>query len=169
MNDDIIGMFAADQKTGGRVRCGLEGRDGSCLRAGVPDGGAFAFGLKDNHMKRALGFCTCLLLAALCGCVSHSTKWDYPYPAVRDGKPPEERASFKDGMFRHDAVEHDPRYKFIFEKIDSEVDEAVKNHPLKDTFGFGHTWNGVKRRILYWKYGIDWCSPATMTPEIIVD
>ncbi len=115
---------------------------------------------------------TCLVMCLPVGCATKA--WEYPYPPVPAGKPPAERPWFShgqlsDGHFRHDAVERIPANQAVFQTIDKEVDQTVKSHPMNGTFGFAHTWSGVKRRILYWKYGVDWYSPADMTPGVIVD
>lgn len=70
---------------------------------------------------------------------------------------------------RYDAVEIDSKNKEAFELIDEEVEDAVKNHPRKGEFGFVHTFWETKRRILYWKYGIDWHCVQDMTPGLMVD
>jgi len=111
-----------------------------------------------------------LLLLIGLSCVACSTRiWDYPFPTVPAGKSPDERSSFYEGHFRHDSVERDPKHKTVFANINAEVDEAVKRHPMRKQFGFSHTRSEVQRRILYWKYGIDWLPPASMTPWIMVD
>ena len=108
-----------------------------------------------------------ILLFALTSC--KSTHWDYPYPEVPLRKPASQRASYKDGDFRRDAIEINPKYASIFAVIDTEVDAAVKNNPEKGDFGFIHQWHETKRRILYWKYGIDWLPVDEMTPGLMID
>lgn len=69
----------------------------------------------------------------------------------------------------HDPIEDDPRYENVFDKIDSEVDEQLKDHPMKDRIGFVHFYWNTKKEILKKKYGIEWKSPKEMNPHIIFD
>lgn len=66
-------------------------------------------------------------------------------------------------------MERDPDHKEVFATIDEETDQAVKDHPDNGEFGFYHTWADTKRRILYWKYGIDWHDVQAMTPGLMID
>ena len=109
-----------------------------------------------------------IVLLSLAGCALRS--WEYPYPPVPLGVPAADKKWYSTGgQFRHDAVELDPDNKEIFESIDEEVEEAVKNHPQNGEFGFVHTFWETKRRILYWKYDIDWHDVQDMTPGLMVD
>lgn len=119
-------------------------------------------------MKRASITRILLLTGFLAGC--STTHWEYPYPPVTSGKSPSEKQWYsKGGRVRHDAVEKNPDYEVVFARIDSEVDEAVKDHPENGDFGFSHTWSATKRRILYWKYGVDWHDIQAMTPGLVID
>jgi hypothetical protein len=123
-------------------------------------------------MKRLIHFLTVLLLlSSIFECASSTSiaQWDYPFPEVPPGKPPEKKKWYAEGDFRRDAIEKNPRHKEVFEAIGAEVDAAVQNHPNRDQFGFGHVWQETKRRILYWKYGIDWHPVSMMTPGVMMD
>ena len=117
-------------------------------------------------MKRYFYAQAAVLLFILAGC---ATQWDYPYPTVPDEKAPETKKWYKKGYLRYDAIEENPKYADIFLKIDSEVDAAVKRDPDNGHFGFVHTRNETKRRILYWKYGIDWHPVDAMNPGLMLD
>jgi hypothetical protein len=72
-------------------------------------------------------------------------------------------------VIKHNPIEDDPRYKTVFEKIDTEVNEALKDHPMRGKFGFVHVFWVTKKAILKNKYGIEWRSPAEMNPHILFD
>jgi hypothetical protein len=75
----------------------------------------------------------------------------------------------KQSSIVHDPIEDEPRYKNIFEVIDSEVDKLLKGHPMRDSMGFVHVFWKTKKEILKQKYNIDWKSPKEMNPHIIFD
>ncbi|MBN1849963.1 MAG: hypothetical protein JW932_15425 [Deltaproteobacteria bacterium] len=75
----------------------------------------------------------------------------------------------KETSILHDPTEGDPRYKEIFETIDDEVNEILKDHPMRGKMGFCHIFWETKEEILKKKYGIVWKSPAEMNPHIIFD
>jgi len=116
---------------------------------------------------RPFAIASLLLFSVVSGCTT--TGWSYPYPKAPSKVRAEQKEWYSDGSFRFDAVEKDPRHREVFRKIDREVDEAVKDHPQKGELGFIHTWHETKRRILYWRYGIDWHPVDAMTPGLMVD
>lgn len=125
-----------------------------------------------HRMKRLIHFLAALLLfSSISGCASSTSTaaWNYPYPEVPPGKPVEKKKWYAEGHFRHEAIEKNPKHKDVFKIIDAEVDAAVQNHPNRGQFGFVHAWQETKRRILYWKYGIDWHPASMMTPGVMVD
>lgn len=78
--------------------------------------------------------------------------------------------SIKQGSWiAHDPIEDDPRYKSVFEGIDAEVDEILKDHPLRGRMGFCHIIWDTEKEILKQKYGISWKTPAEMNPHILFD
>lgn len=68
-----------------------------------------------------------------------------------------------------DPIERDPKYKDIFERIDSEVWEDLKDNPYKDLFGFCHFFWNRKQEILKEKYNITWNTPPEMNPDEMFD
>lgn len=68
-----------------------------------------------------------------------------------------------------DPIERDPKYKDIFEKIDSEVWEELKDNRYKDSFGFCHFFWNRKQEILKKKYNINWKTPPEMNPDEMFD
>jgi hypothetical protein len=70
---------------------------------------------------------------------------------------------------RHDPVEDDPRFDEAFKTIDSEVEKALLNHPLKGHMGFIHIVWETKQQLLKYNYGIEWQTPAEMNPQVIFD
>ena len=69
----------------------------------------------------------------------------------------------------HDPIDNDPRYKSVFEGIDAEVDEILKDHPMRGRMGFCHIIWDTEKEILKQKYGIPWETPAEMNPHILFD
>jgi hypothetical protein len=69
----------------------------------------------------------------------------------------------------HDSIEDDPNYKSVFASIDAEVDEKLKDHPMRGSMGYCHVFWDTKKKILREKYGIHWRSPAEMNPHILFD
>ena len=120
-------------------------------------------------MKRDAPISVLLSILLLFSCSSPS--WDFPHPPVPPGKAPEQKAWYQKekGGFRFDAVEQNPEHRDVFSRIDAEVDDAVKRHPKNGQFGFIHTWYETKRRILFWKYGIDWQPESRMNPDLMID
>ena len=74
-----------------------------------------------------------------------------------------------ESKLRHDPIEDDPKYKLIFEKIDAEVRDALKNDPHRNHRGAVHIFWNTKKYLLKEKYGIDWKSPGEMNPHVIFD
>jgi len=97
-------------------------------------------------------------------------------PSFGCAAPPDSRLSelpgdsIKQGSsIAHDPIEDDPRYKSIFANIDAEVDEILKDHPLRGRTGFCHIIWDTKQGILRQKYGIPWKTPTEMSPHILFD
>ena len=72
-------------------------------------------------------------------------------------------------LYKCDAIELDSRYETIFKSIDDEVRHALRFHPRRNEFGFGHTVDAKKREILWKKYGIDWHPVSALNPSVIID
>src|SRR5688572_26251507 len=100
-------------------------------------------------MKSIRSSIACLVTWLWVGCAAKH--WEHPYPPVPAGKSAGEKPWFRNGDFRHDAVERMAANRPVFQTIDEEVDRTVKSHPNYGKFGFSHTWSEVKRRTLYWK------------------
>ena len=69
----------------------------------------------------------------------------------------------------YDPVEDDPRYTEVFRKIDTEVKEALADHPQRDSMGFVHLVWEAKKRILLQKYSINWRTPTELNPQVRFD
>ncbi len=74
-----------------------------------------------------------------------------------------------ESKLKHDPIEDDPKYKKIFETIDAEVNEILKDYPYRNRMGFGHVFWRTKKQLLKEKYGIDWKSEEEMNPNVIFD
>ncbi len=89
-------------------------------------------------------------------------------PDSQSSKAPSDSA--KQGSWLvHDPIENDPRYKSVFAGIDAEVDEILRDHPLRGRMGFCYTIWDTKKGILKQKYGIPWKTPAEINPHILFD
>lgn len=69
----------------------------------------------------------------------------------------------------YDPVEDDPRYAEVFSKIDAEVDETLGITSRGGGRGYIHVIWETKKRILKWKYNIDWRTPAELNPHVMFD
>ena len=69
----------------------------------------------------------------------------------------------------YDPIEEDPRYVEVFSKIDAEVDEALGITSKGGGRGYIHVIWETKKRILKWKYKIDWRTPAELNPHVMFD
>jgi len=74
----------------------------------------------------------------------------------------------KDGI-RRDSIELDPKYANIFEHINEEVDEILKDPPLRGQLGFIHLFWDTKQKHLKDKYNIHWRTPGDLNPETDFD
>jgi hypothetical protein len=97
-------------------------------------------------------------------------------PSLGCAAPPDSQSSEAPGdspkqgsWIAHDPIEKDPRYKSVFANIDAEVNEVLKDHPLRGRMGFCYTIWATKKEILKQKYGIPWKTPAEMNPHILFD
>jgi len=72
-------------------------------------------------------------------------------------------------QFKTDPIEKDPVFKEIFESIDKDVEESLKDHPLKGRIGYCHIFWEKKKKMLWKKYRIDWQTPAEMNPGTLFD
>ena len=103
-------------------------------------------------------FCTLTLLAA---CKSSQIQSQTELTTKRTAR--------QESKLKHDPIEDAPKYKHIFETIDVEVNEILKDDPHRNHIGFCYTFWETKKRLLKEKYGIDWKSPAQMNPHVIFD
>lgn len=112
---------------------------------------------------KLLIFCFALIVAITtvgCGSSKHQTAKSPEYSGG---------SQKKESSILHDPIEDDPKYKNVFEIIDAEVDENLKDNPMRGGMGFCHVFWETKKKILKEKYGIPWKSPAEMNPHILFD
>ena len=85
-------------------------------------------------------------------------------------KPPETKPrDKKTSGLKCDPVEDDPRYAEVFKTIDTEVNEMLADHPQRGSEGFCTIYWNTKKSLLKNKYGIDWCSPGELNPQVLFD
>ena len=84
-----------------------------------------------------------------------------------EGRPePKQRGA--SGLY-YDPIEEDPRHAEVFSKIDAEVDKALGITSQGGGRGYIHVIWETKKRILKWKYKIDWRTPAELNPHVMFD
>lgn len=81
---------------------------------------------------------------------------------------PEPKKRGASGLY-YDPIEEDPRHAEVFTKIDDEVKEALADDPQRGSMGFVHLVWQTKKRILKYKYKIDWHTPAELNPQVMFD
>jgi hypothetical protein len=64
----------------------------------------------------------------------------------------------------HDAVELTSEYKSVIKAVENQVDDELKDFPLRRCMGFGHIYCERIAQILREEHGIIWRSPAEMNP-----
>jgi hypothetical protein len=75
---------------------------------------------------------------------------------------------YREDEMYYDAVERD--YPDVFAKIDAEVEEALKDSPIREgQMGYCYTFWDKKQEILKQKYKIDWHTPAETNPDTLFD
>ncbi len=88
------------------------------------------------------------------------------YPCVARAETAPDTGSYE---IVRDPIEKDPRYAEVFKNIRGEVDELLKDHPMRNHIGFVHVFWATEKRLLKEKYGIDWKSLAEMNPYVLFD
>lgn len=68
---------------------------------------------------------------------------------------------------RRDPIEDDPHVRPLIRAAEREADVELKDVPRQ--LGFVHAYWGTKKRILREKYGVEWRTPAELSPRVAFD
>lgn len=72
-------------------------------------------------------------------------------------------------MLKHDSIEDKEEYKKIFQKVELETEEILKDKGIKKGLGYIHFFENYKKKLLKEKYGIEWKTTQEMNPNIRID
>ena len=70
---------------------------------------------------------------------------------------------------KYGEIEYSEEYAELFQTVNREVEEILKNQGVKKTLGYIHKFDAKKKEILKNKYGIDWKTTSEMNPGILLD
>lgn len=70
---------------------------------------------------------------------------------------------------KYDEIEYSEEYAELFQTVNREVEEILKNQGVKKTLGYIHKFDAKKKEILKNKYGIVWKTTSEMNPGILLD